>query len=295
VLRASIVIIEYNTLRHLPACLASIRRMTMNPDEYEVLVVDNGSPTPPRKLVREFPWVRFLRTGENLGFAGGCNAALPHCRADVVVSLNPDTEVDRGWLLGMLAPFSEPTVGVVGCKIVYPGSNILQHAGGIVLPCGRSEHRGRGERDLGQYDATQDVPYVCGASLAVRRSVIDEIGYFSTAYFPAYYDDTDLCARARAAGHRVVYTPGAVLWHHEWAASDTKALQHFRLSEVSRIRFIARNYSLPEVLLRFVPEEVAFQLAPDRSFAERAIALGAYVKGALTAWKHRPTPGARGI
>lgn len=283
VLRASVIIVEYNTLAHLGRCLASLRAMAMPRDEYEVIVVDNGSPTPARPLVGSFPWVRLVETGSNLGFAGGNCAGLEHCRAEVVIALNPDTEVDAGWLAAMLRPFAEPTVGIVGCKIYYPSTRILQHAGGIVLPCGRSEHRGRGERDLGQYDYQTEVPYVCGASLAVRRSVIERIGFFATAYHPAYYEDTELCLRARQAGFRVVFAPDAVVFHHEWAASESDALRSFRLSEVSRIRYVARNYGLAEIVTRFLPEEIAFQLAGDRFRGERRIAARAYLQGVLTA------------
>ncbi|MBI2892441.1 MAG: glycosyltransferase family 2 protein [Deltaproteobacteria bacterium] len=281
-LRASVIIVEYNTLRHLGRCLSSLGQMAMPAEEYEVIVVDNGSPTPARPLVGGFPRVRLVETGRNLGFAGGNCAALPSCNADVVVALNPDTEVEPGWLAAMLRPFADPGVGIVGCKIYYPSTRILQHAGGIVLPCGRSEHRGRGERDVGQYDRQVDVPYVCGASLAVRRSVIERIGFFSTAYHPAYYEDTELCLRAWQAGYRVVFAPDAVVFHHEWAASEADALGSFRLSEVSRIRYIMRNYRLRDVVTRFLPEELAFQLAGDRFPTERRIAALAYLKGALT-------------
>ena len=288
--RASIIIVEYNTVRHMPRCLASLERLVISPDEFEVLVVDNGSPTPARPLLQRFPWIRLLETGENLGYAGACNAALAHCRGDAIITLNPDTQVEPDWLHAMLAPFTASDIGAVGCKIYYPNTRILQHAGGIVLPCGRSEHRGRGEIDLGQYDEIADMPYVCGASFAVSRKLIGKIGYFSTVFHPAYYDDTDFCFRAWRAGYRVVYTPHAVISHEEWAASDSAAMTAFRLSEVSRVRYIARNYSIPEVLLRFIPEELAFELAPDRTLVERSVTLRAYLQGVLSAFKERPIP-----
>ncbi len=283
-MRASIIVVEFNTGAFLERCLSSLERLEMPREDFEVIVVDNASPTPVDAIEARMARVRFLRSETNLGFAGACAMALGHCRGDIVLTLNPDAEAEPTWLHGMLSPFADPRIGVVGCKVYYPGTRILQHAGGLLLPNGRTEHRGRGEEDVGQYDELEDVAYVTGASIAVRREVIDRVGFFSPVYFPAYFEETELCVRARAAGYRVVYTPEAAIYHREAAASGGSATTAFlRMYHASRVRFVLRNYTARELVGRVVPSEIAFQLEPGRSSMERFLCLRAYVLGALTA------------
>ena len=124
-IRASIVIVEYASRAHLPACLDSLRALEYPPDDLEVVVVDNGSPTPVRDLRDRYPWVRFIETGENLGFAGGCNAGVEACTGETIVALNPDVTVQPAWLRAILAPLADAAVGIVGCKVYYPGTRVL--------------------------------------------------------------------------------------------------------------------------------------------------------------------------
>ena len=204
--RLSIIIVEYATLEHLPDSLGAIFRSAVPDDLYEVIVLDNASPTPVTEALRErFPRVRWLKARENLGFAGGCAAALEHARGEIVASVNPDCEVRPGWIGAVLAPFArDPRVGVVGSKLLYPGTRVLQQVGGRIYSNGRSEHLGAGELDSGQHDVLRDVQYVCGAAFAVRRETIQDVGFLSSVYFPAYYEETELCVRARAASWRVI-------------------------------------------------------------------------------------------
>ncbi len=256
-------------------------------DSFEVIIVDNASPTPVADLHERFPRARFLTLRENLGFAGGNLVALRHARGTHLALLNPDAIPSPTWLSEILEPLSNPEIGVVGSKILYPGTSVLQHAGGILFPNGRSEHRGRGELDRGQFDAPCDVDYVCGAALAVRRDVIDRVGFLSPAYFPAYYEETELCVRARRAGFRVTYAPKAVVQHHERVASGGERtaayLQHYHQN---RLRFVLRNYSARDLVRRFLPWELQY-LAAGCSEKERRICFGAY----LRAWRrHASAP-----
>lgn len=279
-LRATVVIVEHGTARYLADCLQALERVQPPSHGFRVVVVDNGSPTPVDHIRRRFPWAHFIDTGRNLGFAGGCAAALPVCDGDVIVALNPDTEVEPGWLAGLLRPFDDPSVGVVGCKVFYPDSRVLQHAGGLIRSNGLTEHRGRGEPDVGQYDRVEDVDYVTGASLAVRRELVDRLGWFSTAYHPVYFEETEMCARVRASGHRVVYTPHAAVFHHEAVASGGSSSETFlERYHRNRVRFVVRNYRVRDILWRFVPAEVAFHASAGMSSLERRLCLRSYVLG----------------
>jgi len=237
--------------------------------------------------------VRFLTARENLGFAGANLLALGYARGTHVALLNPDAIPAPSWLPELLEPLTDPGVGVVGSKILYPASSVLQHAGGVLFDNGRSEHRGRGERDRGQFDAACDVDYVCGAAFAVRREVIEAVGFLSPAYFPAYYEETELCVRARSAGYRVLYAPKAVVEHHERVASGSAPTESYlRHYHENRIRFVLRNYSRRQIVKRFLPNEIAYLLKDCRA-RERRICFFAYARAwrsRRVGWRAAPAP-----
>lgn len=291
--RASILIVEYRTRDYLAECLSALERSEVPRQEFEVIVVDNASPTPAAKVVRRFERVRLVQSRRNLGFAGGNLLGLERARGEAVLLLNPDAVPAPRWLPEMLRLLRDPTVGVVGCKILHPGTRVLQHAGGVLFPNGRSEHLGRGQDDVGQFDREQDVSYVCGAGLGIRRDVIDRVGFLSPAYHPAYYEETELCLRVRRAGYRVVYNPHAVIEHHEAVASGGSRTSAFleRYHE-GRMRFVYRNYSPAELLRQFLPSELAFLARV--SGAERRICAKSYARALLSAWRVRAGTPARG-
>ncbi|MGE0785865.1 MAG: glycosyltransferase family 2 protein [Sandaracinaceae bacterium] len=283
-IRVSIVVVEFRTASYLEACLRALYASSLPREAYEVIVVDNASPTPVGDLRERFRAARWIHLRRNLGFAGASTVALGRARGDVIAGVNPDCTVDPGWLAAILRAFdADPRVGVVGSKILYPGSDVLQHAGGVLFGNARSEHLGHGERDVGQHDAVRDVDYVCGAAFAVRRATVDEVGYLSPAYYPAYYEETELCARARRAGWRVVYVPEARAHHAEAAASDGASSDAYlaRYHE-GRMRYALRNMGWRELARRFVPAELAFLSRIGRH--ERAIVGRSLVRVLRTAW-----------
>jgi GT2 family glycosyltransferase len=228
-------------------------------DQYEVIVVDNGSVDGSVDLVRhQFPEVRVVEAGRNLGFAGGANLGWQHSGGRVLALLNQDTEPQPGWLASLTSALDDQQIGVVGSKILEQDGITLQHAGGYFeWPVVEGEHFGRGERDLGQYDQASDVDFVTGAALAVRRDVLDQIGPMDEGFFPGYYEDVDLCLRARQAGYRVVYQPSAVVLHRESSSFSEVPQGRGPIVLRSRLRYILKNCSPDLFAGEFVPSEIA--------------------------------------
>lgn len=206
----------------------------------------------------------------------------------MILCVNPDCEVRHDWLAAILAPFAtDPRVGVVGTKLLHPGTTVLQHAGGRLFSNGRSEHFGEGELDRGQHDEVRDVDYVCGAAFAARRETLDEVGFLSTVYFPAYYEETELCVRARAAGWRVIYTPHAVAWHEQAVASGGAATQtYLERYHRGRTRFLLRNRLFGSFADTLLGEAVFLRAAAPR---ERAVCARAWLGSLRDAWTERPS------
>ena len=160
--------------------------------------------------------VRVHRLARNEGFVAAANAGAALARGRTVMLLNNDTVVEEGWLDALLDTFRrDPSVGVAGSRLLSPDGK-LQECGGVVWREGIAWNWGRGEdADRPEYRCLRDVDYVSGAAMMVPRALWDELGGFDPLFAPGYYEDTDLCFRARAAGRRVVVQPASRVVHHE--------------------------------------------------------------------------------
>lgn len=200
----SIVIPHYGNLAYTEACVDAVEMTT---DDYDLIVVDNGTGD-------DLPGT-VIRNETNLGFAAACNQGAEKASGHIVF-LNNDTEPRSGWLPPLIAHL-ERGAGVVGSQLVYPDGR-LQHAGVWLYRNSRgvltAENR-RAEFGGGLVEA------VTGACMAVRRDAFDEAGGFDEGYWNGY-EDVDLCLTVRAAGWRVVYEPVSLVMHHESASGPER-------------------------------------------------------------------------
>lgn len=212
---ASIVIPAYGHFEFTYACLEAIARNTDGPT-YEVIVVDDCSPDATARMLDSVDGVRVVRNERNLGFIGACNAGADAARGRFLVFLNNDTEVQPGWLRELRGTFDlEPKAGIVGSKLVYPDGR-LQEAGGIVWKNGAAWNVGRlGDPNDPQYQYLRRADYCSGACFMIPRELFRSLGGFDASFAPAYYEDTDLAFRVRAAGREVWYQPLSEVIHLE--------------------------------------------------------------------------------
>ena len=260
-MNSAVIVLTWNGGAEAIACLQRVRQLDPAPDI--VLVVDNDSRDgTPDQIAALFPAFTLIRNPHNLGYSGGMNVGIRTLLAhesppDVIVLLNQDTLVDREWLGAIIAPFTDPAVGAVGCKIRYPDGTI-QHAGlTLDWPLALSRHVGRYEPDRGQYDKPRDVEFVTFAAVALRRQALERIGLFDEGYRPAYFEDIDLCVRLRRAGYLIRYEPQATLVHHE-ATSQQDYLAHSAVVHHGRLRFVLKTYRLGEIFTSFADAERVF-------------------------------------
>jgi GT2 family glycosyltransferase len=254
----SIVVVLYDSADCIGPCISSLASLEYRP--FELIMVDNASSDDSARLAREYTQKEGLdcivsRLGRNRGFAAATNHCISMSTGDVIMLLNPDAEVYPDTLGALVDALREPEVGIAGCKVYYPDEETLQHAGGFIRDNGLTWHYGVNEKDVGQYDEPADVSYVTGAALAVKREVLDRAGPLDAGYFPAYFEETDLCLRARRAGYRVVYAPRARLVHHESVTVGKFTERYYYLYHKNRIRFMLKNYSWRFLLDRALPFE----------------------------------------
>lgn len=239
----SIISINYNQARVTCAMLASLRTLTY--PRYEVIVVDNASPTEdPAPIADEFPEVRLIRSARNLGFAGGNNLGIRAANGAYCLFLNNDTEVTPHLLEPLVAALeADGRRGIVSPKIVFHGTRgLIQYAGcaGISPWTGRSHVTGYLEPDLGQHNASGATALIHGAAMMVPTRIIREVGLMPELYF-LYYEELDWCEMIKRRGYLSYYEAGATVYHKESVSvGQGSPLRTFYLNR-NRLLYIRRN------------------------------------------------------
>ncbi len=231
--KVSVLIPTRDQGRLLERCLASLvgpDAVTDYPEELiEVVLVDHDSTEERARRVIDGlagsgsdPAHRVLPWSEPFNFAAMNNLAAEAATGDVLVLLNNDTEaLSPGWLTEFATQLARPEVGIVGALLLFSDGTI-QHAGvhpgvGGLMGHGHKHRRGSDPGYFGRLTVAHEVAAVTGACLGISRATWDRLGGLDAGHLAVAYNDVDLCLKARAAGLRVLFTPHAVLHHHESA------------------------------------------------------------------------------
>ena len=225
----SILIPTKDNCRLLRQCIDSIGKKTDYPN-YEIIVMDNDSSD--RETLDYFAriahQVRIVRCPGRFNFSAINNRGAAQARGEFLLFLNNDTEVSRpDWMRAMVEQAQRLEVGAVGAKLLFSDGRI-QHAGVVLGIEGVVGHAFRLVRDdsvrgPALANVVRDCSAVTAACMMMRRSLFDEVGGFDET-LPIDFNDVDLCLRLRRLGYAIVYTPLALLYHHESATRG-----HFHL------------------------------------------------------------------
>jgi GT2 family glycosyltransferase len=219
----SIVIVAYGKRQVTEECLETLEHsfgQRLGRD-VELVLVDNASPDDTAHLFAAWAdRATVLALPENRNFAGGYNAGALAATGDVLVLLNNDTLVRPGALDQLADAAREPSVGLAGCRLIYPDGT-LQHGGfgwrtveGQLVPFHLFHH----EPDSAAAATIQDLDSVTGACVAIRRELFVSSGGFDEGFVNGW-EDVDLCLRLRSAGLRVVYRGDIAIVHAEGQTS----------------------------------------------------------------------------
>ena len=239
----SIISINYDQPGVTCEMLASLRQLTYS--NYEIIVVDNGSPTrSPDVIVEQFPEVNLIRSHRNLGFAGGNNLGVAVAKGKYVFFLNNDTEVEPGLMEPLVALFeANPHVGIVSPKILfYHSERLIQYAGceGINPWTGRGFTIGSHETDQGQYNGTHTTGLAHGAAMMLPMQVIRKVGLMPELYF-LYYEEHDWCQMVLRAGYECHYVGSTTVYHKESVSVGKASTLKTHYMYRNRLLFMRRN------------------------------------------------------
>jgi GT2 family glycosyltransferase len=241
------VVVNWNRRDLLRSCLQSLSQQQLN-NPFEVIVVDNGSDDGSAEMVeREFGdsavRVKLIRNPNNCGFCAANNQGFAASTSEFVALLNNDAEAARDWLSTLLQAFDgRPEVGMAASKIlVYEDPRRIDKAGHLIYPDGQNRGRGTAELDSGQFDKIEEVLWPDGCAAMYRRAMLDQIGGFDEDFF-AYADDAELGLRARIAGWKCLYMPGAVVRHHRGSTLGVRSSRRLELIERNRVLLAAKLF-----------------------------------------------------
>jgi N-acetylglucosaminyl-diphospho-decaprenol L-rhamnosyltransferase len=226
----SVVTINYRSWPYTLRCIDSLYGTGYG--DFEVVVVDNDQEIPP-----QIPHpVRLIRNPENVGFARACNQGVSLSSGEYVVFINPDTLVEEDFFESLEKFVGEnPRAGVAGPKIVgadkhvqltarkelSPISSILGRTSLLTRLFPRNPLVKRLFPAAEKLPGPTTVDWVSGTCMAVRRQTLEEIGPMDERFF-MYFEDADLCRRAREAGWLVYYLPQIEVFHHSGASSRNR-------------------------------------------------------------------------
>jgi GT2 family glycosyltransferase len=196
-------------------CLDSLAAASVD-HAVETIVVANGTSEEALSVLESRDDIVLVRSGTNLGFAGGNNLAADLARGRFLLLINDDSTVEEGFVNRLVATAeADPTIGAVGGRILGADGS-LQEAGSVLWRDGWATHVGLGlGPDTRAFDYVRDTDYVSANGMLVRRTAWDAVGGLDERYFPAYYEDVDLCLALHHLEFRVVYEPRARLRHLE--------------------------------------------------------------------------------
>ena len=247
--------------------------------EVEIIVVDNASNDGSPDMVREqFAHVRLLASNSNLGFVRANNQGAAASTGRYVLLLNPDTEVPGGTLARMVTHMDQhPDIGTLGPRLVGPDGQVQPSRrrfptlttafleSTVLQQC--FPHNRVLERYFIQDrsdDEEQDVDWLVGACLLIRRETWEQVGPLDENIF-MYSEELDWCRRAKTAGWRVVYVPWAKIVHHEGQSSSQVVPARHIYFQSSKVYYFRKYHGAvaSETLRLFLLATYVFQLVVE--------------------------------
>jgi glycosyltransferase involved in cell wall biosynthesis len=196
----SIIIPAYNAAETLPACLAALKAQTLAADEYEIIVIDDGSTDQTARIARR-AGVR-VASQANAGAGAARNHGARLARGELLLFTDADCIPASDWAACLAASFTDPAIA--GAKGVYRTCQPDMAARFVQL-----EYQDRYDRMQG----SESIDFVDTYSAAYRRDLFLAMGGFDTHYPGATVEDQEFSFRLAEAGHRLVFVPQAVVWH----------------------------------------------------------------------------------
>lgn len=240
----SVIIVSYNAFDYLDKCLSSLLRQ--QGIDLEIIVVDNNSPDGTAKLVKEkYPSIKLIASEKNLGFSGGNNLGIKEATKDVLLLLNPDTELLQADTLAKMSTYllSNPNYGIVAPYLLNTDGSFQSSFWD--LPQVRDVltelvYLHRIHKKAPPTQPTQ-VPAVSGAAQFLTRELALKLNGLDPDMF--WMEDTDLCYRVNQVGKKIMFYPEVKVIHHGGKSSVDKYSISIPNQIMSKVKYFKKHGS----------------------------------------------------
>lgn len=209
----SIIIPVYNQHEMTKQCIDSIVK---NTDDYEIIVVDNGSSPSIEEWYHttkyaDWIWIKAIRNETNLGFPMAVNRGIRAAKGDIICLINNDTVVTPGWLKGLTDALES------GYDIVGPMTNYvagLQKASTALYEDEETLSLATKEWSEKNKGAVQEVNFVIGFCMVFKKTLFEKLGDFDESMWPCSGEEIDFCFRCREAGGKIGIIRDVYIHHY---------------------------------------------------------------------------------
>lgn len=254
-MKLSVIIVSYNVREYLEQCLDSLMKAMRGVDG-DVYIVDNHSKDGTVEYLRpRFPYVNFISSRHNLGFARANNIAIRRTESDYVLLLNPDTIVGEDTVRNSLSFMeSHPDAGGLGvCMIKSDGNKAMESRRGLPTPlvalykmCGlcarfpRSRRFGKYYMSYLPWDRPVRIEVISGAYCMLRHSALDRVGLLDEDFF-MYGEDIDLSYRLLKNGYTNWFIPETIL-HYKGESTQKTSFRYVHVFYDAMLIFFRKHY-----------------------------------------------------
>ncbi len=242
----TVIIPNYNGKHYLYDCLTSLSNQSFT--DFEVVVVDNASVDGSVDFIKtNFPKFKVIENSSNLGFSKAVNQGSKYSKAKFLAILNNDTLVDSKWLESFIN-FAKDNNDFGACQskvLLHDSRETVNTVGNEIFYLGQGWSGGYGQLER-LYHETKEITYCSGASMFIKREVLERVGYFDDEEVFMYHDDLDLGWRLLLFGYKNYLIPESIVYHkYQYSRNQRK----YYFLEVSRFVSIIKYYELKTLVL----------------------------------------------
>jgi len=252
----TVIILNYNGLKHLRDCLKSLFNQTYK--DFQAILVDNNSTDGSKEFIKKkYPQIHLIANKKNYGASGGWYIGSRYVRdlknkPKFIVTLNNDVRLDQNFLEeGINILRRRKNLFFIAPKMyLYYSRGRINSTGDIFYWHGTAGNIGYGEKDGPKFNKEKEVFGVCTAGAFLRGGVFEKVGLFDPDFFYPL-DDVDYFFRMQLQGMRGVYSPKPIMWHKHGAT--TKKMKEFNFSAYSHrnaLYIIIKCYPLKFLIIK---------------------------------------------
>jgi GT2 family glycosyltransferase len=218
----SLIIVSHKSQDSIGQCIESVFKRARN-IEKEIIVVGNGNET-----INLSENIKVINLPENKGFGTACNAGARFAKGKYLCFLNPDTELMSDNLEKIISEFEKDEKrGIIGPKLIGENNKIQEWSAGKEINLWDIVGNNLGikrSHKIWESREKKECAWVSGACLFIQRELFEKLKGFDKKFF-LYFEDIDLCRRARKLGYKILYYPEFSVRHFGGKSSQNKKEQ----------------------------------------------------------------------